>query len=142
MSQSQKSSPNTYVVVSRLSSTDPAAGNPYGYMLLGTFADANAIGPFLVANSSGNQPFAGVRCNRTADCVSQQGDVCSLTVGETNRSTFGAVTIYVTALRTDGRTKTIYVLFNGHAQTTKPVDVHAPLVLHRHADGWSAEPQQ
>ena len=133
---SQSKNPNTYVVVSRLSSTDPAAGNPYGYMLLGTFADANAIGPFLVANSSGNQPFAGVRCNRTAD------DVCSLTVGETNRSTFGEVTIYVTALRTDGRTKTIYVLFNGRAQTTKPVDVHAPLVLHRHADGWSAEPQQ
>jgi hypothetical protein len=130
MSQSQKSSPNTYVVVSRLSSTDPAAGNPYGYMLLGVFTDPAAIGPYLTANSSGNQPFAG------------EEDVASLAVGETNRSTFGEVTIYVTALRTDGRTKTIYVLFNGRAQTTKPVDVHAPLVLRRHADGWSTEPQQ
>jgi hypothetical protein len=106
-SHSKKSSPNTYVVVSSYAGAE--------LRLLGTFTDAAAIGPYLTANSSGNQAFDG-------------GDVCSLGVGETCHTPFGAVTVHVTALRTDGRTKTIYVTPSGAAQTSKPKE-GAPLIL-------------
>ena len=89
---SQSKNPNTYVVVSSCAGGD--------LRVLGTFADAAAIGPFLAANSSGNQDFS----------------VSPLGVGETSHMPFGAVT----ALRTDGRTKTIYVTQTGAAQTSKP----------------------
>jgi hypothetical protein len=130
MSQTTKSSPNIYVVVSR---ADPATtSNAYGYQFLGVFTDATAIAPFLTANSSGNQGFDGDWGNQSTNCVSQQGDVSSLTtVGDHLTTPFGAVTIHITALRTDGRTKTLYVLYNGRVQTTKPKDVNAPLVLKR-----------
>jgi hypothetical protein len=115
--QTKKSSPNTYVVVSHV--TDPATtSNAYGYQFLGVFADATTIGPFLTNSSSGNQAF--------------DGDVSSLTtVGDHLSAPFGAVTIHITALRTDGRTKTLYVLYNGRVQTTNPKDVNAPIALQR-----------
>lgn len=106
MSQSKRSSPNTYVVVSSC----PINDKQYNCRFLGAFTDPAAIGPFLTANSSGNQAFQG------------EDHIASLAVGESNHTPFGSVIIHVTALRTDGRTKTIYVTTVGATQTSKPKD--------------------
>lgn len=125
MSQSKKSNtkPNTYVVVSSC----PMDDKHDHLRFLGTFADPVAIGPFLTAGSSGNQTFQG------------EDHIASLAVGESSNTPFGSVTITVTALRTDGRTKAIYCQATGAAQTSKPKGASLTLLRCPVCGDW-AEP--
>lgn len=100
--------PNTYVVISSTDGED--------HQLLLVTHDPATIGPFLTSSSSGNQKFS-------------DGGV--LDAGATTHTPFGAVTIHITALRTDGRTKTLYVVSTGRVHTTNPKEFHCPLVLKR-----------